>query len=101
MTKIVLQSIFYIGFSFVCFALLPVIAWKKIKNKLFALVQAGIAAMWVIMLISYFIDIPEGESGFVIVGMLFVLPIFCIVTQLIFFGVYWIVKRVFQFDDCV
>jgi len=96
LTEIVVQSIFYIGFSFVCFALLPVIAWKKTKSKMFVLVQTGIAAMWVIMLISYFTDIPEGESGFVIVGMLFILPIFCVVTQSIFFGVYWIVKRVFK-----
>ncbi|WP_427400242.1 hypothetical protein [Glaciecola sp. 1036] len=95
MIQIVLQSIFYIGFSFICFALIPVIAWRKTKNKLFVLIQTGIAAMWLTMLISYFTDIPEGESGFVIVGMLFVWPIFCIVTQLIFSGVYWIVNRVF------
>jgi hypothetical protein len=48
------------------------------------------------MLITFFTNIPAGESGFVIVGILFVLPIFCIATQLLFFAVYWIMTKIFK-----
>jgi hypothetical protein len=96
LTEIVLQSILYIGFCVICFTLFPVLAWKKTKDKLFVLVQSGLSAMWIGMLITFFTDIPTGESGFVIVGILFVLPIFCIATQLLFFAVYWIMTKIFK-----
>nr|WP_157604234.1 hypothetical protein [Pseudoalteromonas aliena] len=43
------------------------------------------------MIVLYVFNIPEGENGFVIVGMFFTIPIFSLFTQFISVGIHLII----------
>ncbi|GLX85335.1 hypothetical protein tloyanaT_15870 [Thalassotalea loyana] len=64
------------------------------KNKLLMCFQILVSCSWVGLIASYVMDIPQGESGFVIVGMFFSIPIMCLVSQTSIFVVYWLVSKI-------
>lgn len=94
MLESIFYTLLYLGYYLIGFVLMPYLALKKSKSKILMLLQISLSIFWGAMLVSYFIDIPEGESGFVIVGMLFILPIFCLFTQLICLGLRAVVVKV-------
>ena len=86
------QAIFwgstYLLYYLVGFALMPYHAWRKSKSIILTCVQIVIAVGWASMIAWYVNDIPENEHGAVIVGLLFTIPIFCLISQLICLGIY-------------
>lgn len=65
----------YIPFLLLCFVILPTWVFFKRKRKALGLVLAFPGVFGVAMIISYFSDSPENDAGFVVFGMLFIIPI--------------------------
>ena len=65
----------YIPFLLLCFVILPAWVFFKRWRKVLGLVLACPGVFGVAMIISYFSDPPENDAGFVVFGMLFIVPI--------------------------
>jgi hypothetical protein len=86
----IISGLIFLCYYLVGFVLMPYLAWRKYKSLIFTCIQALISCLWVSMIAFYVFNIPEGENGFVIVGMLFTIPSFCLLTQFISAGIHLI-----------
>ncbi len=67
------------------------------KSKFLMGIQVLISCLWLCLILVYFIDIPEGENGFVIVGMLFFIPFACLLSQVVMFCIFWMLKQTINY----
>ncbi|WP_100658740.1 hypothetical protein [Alteromonas flava] len=89
------MELLFFGIYFIfCFLAMPVHAHIVSQNKYLLAVQILVSFfIFVFVIADYFRNIPDGESGFVIVGMLFVLPLFNFVVQLAIMCSYYVGKK--------
>ncbi|AQP99092.1 hypothetical protein B0W48_04295 [Pseudoalteromonas aliena] len=87
----ILSGVIFLGYYFVGFVLMPYLAWRKYRSLSFTCIQSLISCFWASMIVLYVFNIPEGENGFVIVGMFFTIPIFSLFTQFISVGIHLII----------
>lgn len=67
------------------------------KSKLLLYTQGLISCLWVVLIFVYLSDIPEGENGSVIVGMLFFIPFACFLSQIGLFCIHWLFAKVVNY----
>jgi len=64
------------------------------KSRALMVIQILVSLLWLSLIAYYILDIPEGENGFVIVGMLFSIPIFCLISQSLLFAIHWLISKI-------
>lgn len=64
---------------------IPILFWFNAKRRVLAVTVFVANVLWIIYFLGgYFSVMPEGETGVVIVGMIVLLPLFMVITDLLF-----------------
>ena len=75
--------------------MMPYHAKVVAKSKILIWWQIAVSVFWAYLIFyDYMADIPEGENGSVIIGMFMVYPFLCIISQTIFFVLYYIASKI-------
>lgn len=93
----ILSGFLSLVYFLVFFCLMPYHAVVVSKSKILMWIQIVISCLFVGVIFYYVLDIPEGENGTVIVGMLFFIPFFCFLSQVAMFCAYWLFSKLVNY----